>query len=1049
MMRTGVDKYKLAIFIFLSLCFHAVAKSQTNISVDPDEARILNSMFRKWGISANSKQWNISGELCSGAAIDSTRMDGNAAYNPGIKCDECSSTFCHITQLDLRQNYLTGPLSASIGNLVSMQYLALGINSLSGELPKELGNLTNLISLSIVFNNFSGPLPSELGSLTKLEKIYLDSSGVSGPIPSTYASLQNLATVRASGNELTGKIPEFIGTWSELKDLRLEGNSFEGPIPMTLSNLTLMTDLRISDLLNGSSTLEFTKGMKSLTVLILRNNNISGSIPSDISELLSLNQLDLSFNNFSGRIPNSLFNMSSLQFLFLGNNKLSGTLPLQKSAFLKNINLAVNNFTVEGSNSRFLPSGLNCLQRGFPCNRDSPRYYNFSIKCGGPPVMSSDGIVYERDNETHGPATYYVNPANRWAVSNVGLHAGNNNRTYTYSSSSQFTNTLDPELFQTTRISAGSLRYYGLGLENGNYTVKLQFAERAILNPPAWKSLGRRSFDIYIQGNLIWKNFDIRKEAGSSFRALSKDFKAHVSENYLEIHLVWAGKGTCCIPDQGTYGPSISAISATPDFIPSVSNEPPVNPSSKKKNTGLIVGIVIPLAISFLAAVLVVFFFIRRRKKQSAYEGEEFQGIDARPYTFSYAELKVGTADFSPTNMLGEGGFGPVYKGTLSDGRSVAVKQLLEASHHGKSQFVAEIATISAVQHRNLVKLYGCCIEGDKRLLVYEYLENKSLDQALFGKRTLFLNWSARYEICLGVARGLAYLHEESRVRIVHRDVKASNILLDSDLKPKISDFGLAKLYDDKKTHISTRVAGTIGYLAPDKNPFRFYSVINKWALTEKADVFGFGVVALEVVSGRSNSDSTFDDDYIYLLEWTAFNGDEVKRLIDVALLCTQTSPNLRPPMSRVVAMLSGDTELSVLSVWCDADGRCFIETCALLVICFSGYQYLKWMEMAALVAWGNCDALVTVFCGDGDMLLWLKRVACCLRFFVVAYFCVVLLGIVEIDRVMALRLGGRRRSFVDNRGNWIDLKCVHTLCHATVEWLYLLSTVERPFDMV
>ncbi|KAK1367269.1 putative LRR receptor-like serine/threonine-protein kinase [Heracleum sosnowskyi] len=914
MMRTGFDKYKLAIFIFSSLCFHAVAQSQTNISVDPDEARILNSVFRKWGISANSKQWNISGELCSGAAIDSTRMDGNAAYNPGIKCDECSSTFCHITQLyvlalnvmgvipdelwnltflnnlDLRQNYLTGPLSASIGNLVSMQYLALGINSLSGELPKELGNLTNLISLSIVFNNFSGPLPSELGSLTKLEKIYLDSSGVSGPIPSTYASLQNLATVRASGNELTGKIPEFIGTWSELKDLRLEGNSFEGPIPMTLSNLTLMTDLRISDLLNGSSTLEFTKGMKSLTVLILRNNNISGSIPSDISELLSLNQLDLSFNNFSGRIPNSLFNMSSLQFLFLGNNKLSGTLPLQKSAFLKNINLAVNNFTVEGSNSRFLPSGLNCLQRGFPCNRDSPRYYNFSIKCGGPPVMSSDGIVYERDNETHGPATYYVNPANRWAVSNVGLHAGNNNRTYTYSSSSQFTNTLDPELFQTTRISAGSLRYYGLGLENGNYTVKLQFAEIAILNPPAWKSLGRRSFDIYIQGNLIWKNFDIRKEAGSSFRALSKDFKAHVSENYLEIHLVWAGKGTCCIPDQGTYGPSISAISATPDFIPSVSNEPPVNPSSKKKNTGLIVGIVIPLAISFLAAVLVVFFFIRRRKKQSAYEGEEFQGIDARPHTFSYAELKVGTADFSPTNMLGEGGFGPVYKGTLSDGRSVAVKQLSEASHHGKSQFVAEIATISAVQHRNLVKLYGCCIEGDKRLLVYEYLENKSLDQALFGKRTLFLNWSARYEICLGVAR----------------------------------DFGLAKFYDDKKTHISTRVAGTIGYLAPE------YAM--RGHLTEKADVFGFGVVALEVVSGRSNSDSTLEDDRVYLLEWawqlhednhridlvdpslSAFNGDEVKRLIDVALLCTQTSPNLRPPMSRVVAMLSGDSEVTAVA---------------------------------------------------------------------------------------------------------------------------------------
>lgn len=152
-------------------------------------------------------------------------------------------------------------------------------------------------------------------------------------------------------------------------------------------------------------------------------------------------------------------------------------------------------------------------------------------------------------------------------------------------------------------------------------------------------------------------------------------------------------------------------------------------------------------------------------------------------------------------------------QGTLADGRLVAVKQLSVASHQGKSQFVAEIATISAVQHRNLVKLYGCCIEGVKRLLVYEYLENKSLDQILFGASSaasLFLDWKTRSDICMGVARGLAYLHEESRLRIIHRDVKASNILLDSDLVPKLSDFGLAKLYDDKQTHISTRVAGTM-----------------------------------------------------------------------------------------------------------------------------------------------------------------------------------------------------------------------------------------------
>ncbi|KAL2928128.1 hypothetical protein RDABS01_033556 [Bienertia sinuspersici] len=148
--------------------------------------------------------------------------------------------------------------------------------------------------------------------------------------------------------------------------------------------------------------------------------------------------------------------------------------------------------------------------------------------------------------------------------------------------------------------------------------------------------------------------------------------------------------------------------------------------------------------------------------------------------------------------------------GTLSDGRVVAVKQLSVSSKQGKSQFITEIATISAVQHRNLVKLYGCCLDGKNRLLVYEYLQNKSLDKVLFGDSNLELNWAQRFEVCLGVARGLTYLHQESRLRIVHRDVKSSNILLDSDLNPKISDFGLAKLYDDKKTHMSTGVAGTV-----------------------------------------------------------------------------------------------------------------------------------------------------------------------------------------------------------------------------------------------
>ncbi|KAJ0026371.1 hypothetical protein Pint_06973 [Pistacia integerrima] len=370
----------------------------------------------------------------------------------------------------------------------------------------------------------------------------------------------------------------------------------------------------------------------------------------------------------------------------------------------------------------------------------------------------------------------------------------------------------------------------------------------------------------------------------------------------MEIHLFWAGKGTCCTPDRGTYGPSISAISVTPDFEPTVS--PPSGPSqtNEKNKKGLIMGIVVVVGVVFL--LLVIFFVVRRRKRPQIVD-DELVSMDVRPYTFSYEELKTATDNFSIENKLGEGGYGPVYKGALRDGRVIAVKQLSIASHQGKSQFVAEIATISAVQHRNLVKLHGCCCERAQRLLVYEYLENNSLDKVLFGKESLDLEWSTCYDICLGVARGLAYLHEESRLRVIHRDVKASNILLDSNLIPKISDFGLAKFYDDKKTHISTHVAGTIGYVAPE------YAM--RGYLMEKTDVFAFGVVTLEVVSGRPNSDSSLEEEKMYLLDWawhlyknnrqlelvdsklSEFSEEEVKVLIGVALLCTQTLPSSRP----------------------------------------------------------------------------------------------------------------------------------------------------------
>jgi len=963
--RTSSGSHGRLLWLLLACSCVAAARAQQTARTDPTEAAALNTILGRWGLRA-SPAWNISGEPCSGVAVDTTDVDNNPNINPAIKCD-CSynnATVCHITKLkvyalnvvgqipaelqnltylnnlNLMQNYLTGPVPSFIGKF-PMQYLSLAINPLSGTLPKELGNLTNLISLGISLNNFTGELPSELGNLARLEQIYFDSSGFSGPFPSTFSKLKNLKILWASDNDFTGKIPDFIGSLTKLEVLRFQGNSFEGPIPESLSNLTKLTDLRIGDIVNGSSSLSFISNLTSLNVLILRNCRISDNLATvNFSNLGGLTLLDLSFNNITGQIPQSILNLENLGFLFLGNNSLSGSLPNVKSRSLNNLdfsynqlsgsfpswatqnnfqlNLVANNFVLGSSNNSIPHSGLNCLQQDIPCLRGSPEYSSFAVDCGSNRSMTgSDNTFYEIDPTNTGAASYYVTDQTRWGVSSVGKFNEAPNGSYIIYSSQQFQNALDSELFQTARMSPSSLRYYGIGLENGNYTVELQFAEFAYPESPTWQSIGRRVFDIYVQGDLKEKNFDIRKTAGGkSYVAVYKKYNATVSTNFLEIHLFWAGKGTCCIPTQGYYGPMISALSVTPNFTPTVRNGVP----KRKSKAGAIAGIVIGASVLGLAALVGVFLLVQKRRRV-AQQQEELYNMVGRPNIFSNAELKLATDNFSSQNILGEGGYGPVYKGNLPDGRIIAVKQLSQTSHQGKSQFVTEVATISAVQHRNLVKLYGCCIDSNTPLLVYEYHENGSLDRALFGDSGLSLDWPTRFEIILGIARGLTYLHEESSVRIVHRDIKASNVLLDTNLTPKISDFGLAKLFDEKKTHVSTKIAGTFGYLAPE------YAM--RGHLTEKADVFAFGVVAMEAVAGRSNTDNSLEEDKIYLFEWAwevferdqklsildprieEFDSEEVSRVIHVALLCTQGSPHQRPPMSRVVKMLTGEVEMT------------------------------------------------------------------------------------------------------------------------------------------
>ncbi|KAK8914502.1 Cysteine-rich receptor-like protein kinase 42 [Platanthera zijinensis] len=334
----------------------------------------------------------------------------------------------------------------------------------------------------------------------------------------------------------------------------------------------------------------------------------------------------------------------------------------------------------------------------------------------------------------------------------------------------------------------------------------------------------------------------------------------------------------------------------------------------------------------------------RRRNHDDGENSEIIRSIVKSHLSFKYEDLVKATDNFHQNNKLGQGGYGAVYKGILPDGTEVAVKRLFFNTRNWVDQFFNEVTLINQVQHKNLVKLLGCSVEGSESLLVYEFLSNTSLDHYLFDsfKKTA-LTWERRFDIIVGTAEGLAYLHNASDVRIIHRDIKASNILLDEKFRAKISDFGLARYFADDQSHLSTGLAGTFGYMAPE------YIVHGQ--LTEKADVYSYGVVVLEIVTGRKNQTSisasaeghslmqqqmegtmcqknpyssrSNEISSSFAQVWQHYNSETLIRLLDpdlqgkctdeealklfrVGLLCVQASPTLRPAMWKVVAMLMG-----------------------------------------------------------------------------------------------------------------------------------------------
>ncbi|KAM2148994.1 hypothetical protein ACFX1Q_005530 [Malus domestica] len=883
------------VLLTVLICFEPIKSQEQVGTLADDEVEAL----REIAVQLNKKDWNFS-DPCSN--IPTISIPHTDQYNNTLVCNcSFSGNVCHIQsiflmgqdldgvlppalsklpyikQVNLGQNYLSGSIPHE-WNSTKLEFLVLSVNNLSGPIPSYLGSMTTLRALGLESNLFSGTVPPELGNLVNMEILYLRANNLTGELPLALKNMTKLRVLDIGSNNFTGRIPDYFQSWKDLQALEMQASGLEGPLPSSLSALNNMTDLRISDLSGESSAFPNLSNMMGLNKLMLRSCNITGEIPEYISTMTSLTVLDLSFNRLEGSIPN-LANIMQLATIYLTSNLLTGLPEWIKNRDSRyNIDLSYNNFSqnsvpnscretfnlFRSFYSRNNAILSNCL---LPCSKDQ---YSLHVNCGGNQTTIGN-IKYEEDDASGGAAKFFQNSAN-WGFSSTGDFAD------VWSSDSDYiANNIsilrmnNSELYKTARLSPLSLTYYARCLANGNYTVKLHFAEIVLRDNRSYYGVGRRVFNVYIQEQLVLEDFDIEKEAQGVDKEVIKVFKAVVSVKTLEIRFQWAGKGTTNVPKRGIYGSLISAISVQSDFEP---------PDDSKRKKFIVIGVVSALFLIFLILGILWWkgcFGSRTTREQ------DLMGLDLHTGFFKFKQLKAATNNFDTANKLGEGGFGAVYKGELLDGTFIAVKQLSSKSKQGNHEFVNEIGMISALQHPNLVKLYGCCIEGNQLFLVYEYMENNSLAHVLFGpdEGLKKLDWNKRQKICLGIAR--------------------------------------AKLDEEEKTHISTRVAGTIGYMAPE------YAL---WGyLSDKADVYSFGVVTLELVSGKNNIKYRPNENFVCLLDWalvlqqngnlmelvdrklgSGFNKEEAMRMIKVALLCANPSPALRPSMSAVVSMLEGQT---------------------------------------------------------------------------------------------------------------------------------------------
>ncbi|KAL2929784.1 Leucine-rich repeat receptor-like serine/threonine-protein kinase BAM1 [Bienertia sinuspersici] len=799
-----------------------------------------------------------------------------------------------LRHLDLGGNYFFGEIPSFLGELITLEYLSLSGNDLQGTIPKELGNLTNLKEIYLgQFNVYEGGIPKEFGKLVNLVHLDVSSCGLDGQIPTELGNLRLLDTLYLHMNHFSGGIPRELGNLTNLVNLDLSINALSGEIPHEFVNLKNLKLLNLfMNKLHGSIPDYVADGLPNLAILGLWKNNFTGEIPRNLGQNEKLQVLDLSSNKLTGTIPSNLCVSNQLNVLILMNNFLFGSIPESLGSCVSLVRVRLGQNYLNGS----VPNGLiylpklnllelqnNYLSGNLPENED-PSLLN-PVKLdqldlsnnhlsGNLPIsisnFSSIKFFYLEGNQFSGPIPQSIGELKQV----IKLDISKNN----------LSGLIPPEIG-----SCAHLTYLDLSQNNLSGSIPQEICSVKIMS---YLNLSRN----HLNGTLPMS-------LGSMKSLTSPDF----SFNNLSGELPESGQLAIF---------NASAFSGNPllcgSFLNNPCNSTLVQNPNQRSNNGefkLVFALVL-LVCSLIFAGAAVMKAKSFKKGSDSWKMTTFQKVD-----FTVSDILECMKD---GNVIGRGGAGIVYHGKMPCGSEIAVKKLLgfgpNRHDHG---FKAEIETLGQIRHRNIVRLLAFCSNKHTNLLVYEYMRNGSLGEALHGKKLGgFLGWNMRYKIGIEASKGLCYLHHDCNPLIVHRDVKSNNILLNSNFEAHVADFGLAKfLAHGGASECMSAIAGSYGYIAPE------YAYTLR--VDEKSDVYSFGVVLLELLTGRrpvgdfgegvdivqwSRIQSNCRKENVPLIldtRLTAVPQDEAMHLFFIAMLCTQENSIERPTMREVVQMLS------------------------------------------------------------------------------------------------------------------------------------------------